>query len=177
MGLIAQLLKSSSTSCKIADAAVAGAMDPEELTALKGPDGERTVSFLFSFGATCMERSGLEWACSMANILQGLVNAVAWRDSLLSHITNSIQSLREKEVLDLSSIFALFVIAGFPEVLSIGNQVKYNENGTEARLGVVLKHYPDKHMTLLIDTKSRKRHSVSFIDYFGTLISFQYTTY
>ena len=60
----------------------------------------------------------------------------------------------------LSSIFALFVVAGFPEVLSIGSHVKYTDVGTEVRCGVVLKHFPDKSQTLLVDKKSRKRRMV-----------------
>ena len=49
----------------------------------------------------------------------------------------------------------------FCQVLSIGTRVKYSELGLEVKDGVVLKHFPDKHQTLVVDLKSRKRHTVS----------------
>ena len=46
-------------------------------------------------------------------------------------------------------------------MLSIGSFVRYNRNGNETRSGFVLKHFPDKSQTLLVDDKSRKRRTVS----------------
>ena len=132
------------------DAAVAGITEDEDNEGR--PDGYRTASFLFKFGAVCLERSGLEWAQSMAGILQRLFNAPAWRQVLQTHMSESILKLKQvlwaaakvrREVItllfflvvrggkrckkllifivcfqspELSSIFALFAIAGFPEV-------------------------------------------------------------
>ena len=64
------------------------------------------------------------------------------------------------KALPTSSIFALFVLAGFPEVLSIGCKVKYTENGAEMKDGVVLKHFPEKDQTLIVDMKNRKRRTI-----------------
>ena len=47
------------------------------------------------------------------------------------------------------------------QVLSIGSHVKYTEIGTEVKNGVVLKHFPDKNQSLLVDKKNRKRRTVS----------------
>ena len=60
----------------------------------------------------------------------------------------------------MSSIFALFVLAGFPEVLSIGCRVKFTDVGTDRKDGVVLKHFPEKDQTLIVDAKNRKRRTV-----------------
>ena len=62
-------------------------------------------------------RSGLEWANSMAAILQHLFNAPAWREVLERHLSVCVSSLTEQTQPHLSAIFALFVVAGFPEVM------------------------------------------------------------
>ncbi len=226
MGLLGQLLHGPALSCAVTDAAIklgdvtpaleTGKSDTEgefsaDETLEEGGDaagaaGEATARFLFSFGAACLERSGLEWAHSLVSILQTLLTCPRWKDVLLRCLSRSIQGLRvicaadadhddvsgvfaqltqdgaeyvtkdaaldyarrrgvergvsepadarleemwskhdtertgrlardafvkfAKEVngcpeseLPLASIFALFVVAGFPEVLSIGCQV------------------------------------------------------
>ena len=52
----------------------------------------------------------------MAHILQKLLNAEALREALLSVMSDSIHHVQTEP--ELSSIFALFVMAGFPEVRS-----------------------------------------------------------
>ena len=51
------------------------------------------------------------------NVFQALLNAPAWRDVLTAQVSGAVTKL---DSLDrppqLSAIFALFVIAGFPEV-------------------------------------------------------------
>ena len=47
------------------------------------------------------------------------------------------------------------------QVLSIGSPVKYLSHGTEMKRGVVLKHFPDKNQTLVVDMMSRRRCTVS----------------
>ncbi|RUS90799.1 hypothetical protein EGW08_001418 [Elysia chlorotica] len=54
----------------------------------------------------------------------------------------------------------MFVIAGFPEVLTTGALVDYTYTSLESQSGVVLKHFPDKCQTLVVDLKTRKRHTV-----------------
>ena len=71
---------------------------------------------LFSLmNAPCF-RSGLEWANSMAAILQRLFNAPAWKDVFQQYLTECIRNLSNNDEPKLSAIFALFVMAGFPEV-------------------------------------------------------------
>ena len=268
MGLLGQLLQGSAMTCAVADAAIrmceaktlgrkkSEKSDTEgEFSAEEFPDegtdavaGETTAKYLFTFGATCMERSGLEWANSLAGILQKLFNCDTWKDVLLRYLSETIRDLKEicsncdsavqsslvsdlnrvfselscenstyvikdvalsyaKELMKdtpsskdedklineiwakydketngkitrenfisfakevkgplmeppLSSIFALFVLAGFPEVLSIGCQVKFTDVGTDRKDGVVLKHFPEKVQTLIVDAKNRKRRTV-----------------
>ena len=271
MGLLGQLLQGSAMTCTLADAAIRmceakksdgnklDKSDTEgEFSADEIPDdsrdtfeGEATARYLFTFGATCMERSGLEWANSLAGILQKLFNCDVWKDSLLRYLSKTIRGLKEicsdcdtaiqsslvsdlrhvcaelsyenspyiikdvalsyaKELMKdvsrstelgdennciyqiwskydkenkgkitrdnfisfakevkgtlveppLSSIFALFVLAGFPEVLSIGCQVKFMDVGTDRKDGIVLKHFPEKDQTLIVEAKNRKRHTV-----------------
>ncbi|CAC5406050.1 unnamed protein product [Mytilus coruscus] len=45
------------------------------------------------------------------------------------------------------------------KVLTIGTLVHFSHLGTE-QTGVVLKHFPDKYQTLVIDIKTRKRHTI-----------------
>ncbi|KAL5009613.1 hypothetical protein ScPMuIL_011918 [Solemya velum] len=161
MGLLGPLL----TKCpaKIADASIEASKRTVSMLvpSVKEVDleGEKTIQYLFTFGANCLEKSGLEWACSVARILQSLYNSSEWKVVLHMYLTRSIQNLAEKP--ELSSIFALFVMAGFPEVLTVGTIVSYSLSGVEKKTGVVLKHFPDKYQTLLIDVKSRKRHTIN----------------
>ena len=43
----------------------------------------------------------------------------------------------------------------------MGARVQYSELSLEFKDGMVLKHFPDKHETLIVDLKSRKKHTVS----------------
>ena len=62
-------------------------------------------------------RWGLEWACSVARILQSLYISNEWKMVIHQHLTDCVLSMTDKP--DLQSIFALFVMAGFPEVIYI----------------------------------------------------------
>ncbi|XP_071131694.1 zinc finger ZZ-type and EF-hand domain-containing protein 1-like [Mytilus edulis] len=155
MGLLGPLLKKSSP--KVADEAVITKDWTSEV------EGQKSIKYLFSFGANCLEKWGLEWACSVARILQSLYISSEWKMVIHQHLTHCVLSMTDKP--DLQSIFALFVMAGFPEVLTIGTLVHFSHIGTE-QTGVVLKHFPDKYQTLVIDIKTRKRHTINdkFID-------------
>ncbi|KAL3875978.1 hypothetical protein ACJMK2_033871 [Sinanodonta woodiana] len=150
MGLLGLLLPKCPS--EVSDKSVASEL------LLEASGGQPTIHYLFSFGADCLQKSGLEWACSMARILQRLYNANIWRNVLHHHLTDGVRNIAQKP--ELASIFALFVMAGFPEVLTTGTLVHYNHTGVESKDGVVLKHYPDKHQTLVADVKTRKRHTV-----------------
>ena len=47
------------------------------------------------------------------------------------------------------------------KVLSIGTLVEYCHTSLETKKGVVIKHFTDKHQTLVVDLHSRKRYTVS----------------
>lgn len=50
----------------------------------------------------------------------------------------------------------------FFQVLTIGTLVSFTQYaGLERKTGVVLKHFPDENQTLIIEIKTRKRHTVS----------------
>ena len=155
MGLLGPLLKKSSP--KVADEAVISKDWTSET------EGQKSIKYLFSFGANCLEKWGLEWACSVARILQSLYISNEWKMVIHQHLTDCVLSMTDKP--DLQSIFALFVMAGFPEVLTIGTLVHFSHIGSQ-QTGVVLKHFPDKYQTLVIDIKTRKRHTINdkFID-------------
>lgn len=47
-------------------------------------------------------------------------------------------------------------------MLTIGTLVSFTQyTGMERKTGVVLKHFPDENQTLIIEIKTRKRHTVS----------------
>ena len=68
------------------------------------------------------------------------------------------------------------VCVAFCQVLSIGTRVKYSELGLEVKDGVVLKHFPDKHQTLVVDLKSRKRHTVSKLTFIFQIVLYDFAS-
>ncbi|CAL1538237.1 unnamed protein product [Lymnaea stagnalis] len=120
--------------------------------------GQLTIAHLFSVGTKAFEKSGLEWACSVARMLEMLFNTDQWKPAIQDYISHCVQNLKHNG--DVSSIFPMFVIAGFPEVLTTGTLVDYNCFSLDSQSGVVLKHFPDKYQTLIVDLKTRKRHTV-----------------
>jgi hypothetical protein len=53
-------------------------------------------------------------------------------------------------------------VAGFPDVLSVGTNVKCTIYGLESKNAVVLKHFPEKRSTLVVDKSTRRKHLVGF---------------
>ncbi|XP_064597879.1 zinc finger ZZ-type and EF-hand domain-containing protein 1-like [Liolophura sinensis] len=153
MGLLGMLLTRSTR--KTADAAVKHEMTN---TVKDAQEGQNTIEYLFDFGAKCLEWSCLDWAWPLSRILRKLYLTPEWKPVVMKHISECMDNLRQKP--DLSSIFALFIIAGFPEILTIGTSVTYDLVGTDVKNGIVLKHFSATHQTLLIDVKTRKRQTV-----------------
>jgi hypothetical protein len=55
----------------------------------------------------------------------------------------------------------LVIVIILLKVLTIGTLVNFTQYaGLERKTGVVLKHFPDKNQTLVIEIKTRKRHTV-----------------
>ncbi|XP_055877134.1 zinc finger ZZ-type and EF-hand domain-containing protein 1-like isoform X1 [Biomphalaria glabrata] len=162
--LMGRLLASSETNrertmslLQMADRSTSRLMG-EETKSMGGIDGLQTISYLFSIGAKAFEKSGLEWSCSVARMLEMLFSTPEWKPAVQEHVSLCVQTLKDN--LTDSSIFPMFVIAGFPELLTTGTLVDYNYTSLDNQSGVVLKHFPDKYQTLLVDLKTRKRHTV-----------------
>ncbi|XP_011420402.3 zinc finger ZZ-type and EF-hand domain-containing protein 1 isoform X2 [Magallana gigas] len=153
MGLLGPLL--NRCDIVVADQAVISKEKEEEKT-----PGLHCINYLFTFGADCLKKCGLEWACSVSRILQSLYSSPEWKAVIQHYLNDCVQMLTSEP--DLPSIFALFVMAGFPEVLTIGTLVSFTQyTGMERKTGVVLKHFPDENHTLIIEIKTRKRHTIS----------------
>ncbi|XP_078317573.1 zinc finger ZZ-type and EF-hand domain-containing protein 1-like isoform X2 [Crassostrea virginica] len=153
MGLLGPLLNRCDTG--VADQAVIS----KETEAEEKKPGLQCINYLFTFGADCLKKCGLEWACSVSRILQSLYSSPEWKAVIQHYLNDCVQMLTSKP--DLPSIFALFVMAGFPEVLTIGTLVSFTQYaGLERKTGVVLKHFPDENQTLIIEIKTRKRHTI-----------------
>ena len=67
-------------------------------------------------------------------------------------------------------MLCLFILTGFPQIKSPGVTVRYLDYGSDEKEAVILKHFPDRLQSMLIDTTTRKRKMVrSYPSY--TLIS------
>ncbi|XP_071500526.1 zinc finger ZZ-type and EF-hand domain-containing protein 1-like [Diadema antillarum] len=121
-------------------------------------DGTGTIQFLFSFGASCLEKSRLEWAALLPTMLQKLCRHPDWKSSIAQQISHSIERLPEDS--SLRSVFALFVVAGFPEVLGHGSTAWYQDANRELNPVLVLKHFFEKGRVCVVDIKTRKMKHV-----------------
>nr|XP_045015573.1 zinc finger ZZ-type and EF-hand domain-containing protein 1 isoform X2 [Jaculus jaculus] len=123
------------------------------------PDGWKTTHLLFSLGAVCLDsRVGLDWACSMAEILRSLNNAPLWRDVIATFTDHCIKQLPFH--LKHTNIFTLLVLVGFPQVLCVGTRCVYMDNANEPHNVIILKHFTEKNRAVIVDVKTRKRKTV-----------------
>uniref|UniRef100_A0A8C1N781 Zinc finger, ZZ-type with EF hand domain 1 n=1 Tax=Cyprinus carpio TaxID=7962 RepID=A0A8C1N781_CYPCA len=163
LGLLGQLLLRISP--EEADAAVAEALtDKFELltfgdgAALDVP-GWKTTQLLFSLGAVCLDsRIGLDWACSVADILQNLNISSQWCAVVAAFTDHCIQQLPQQ--LKRTNLFTLLVLVGFPEVLCMGTQAVFIDNANELHNVILLKHFTEKNRAAVADVKTRKRRTV-----------------
>lgn len=65
-------------------------------------------------------RVGLDWACSMAEILRSLNSAPLWRDVIATFTDHCIKQLPFQ--LKHTNIFTLLVLVGFPQVRRSGGR-------------------------------------------------------
>ncbi|XP_077980047.1 zinc finger ZZ-type and EF-hand domain-containing protein 1-like [Glandiceps talaboti] len=157
LGLLGQVLQRLTP--EVCDKAIkTDEQQKDDSSAVVKYDGSTTAQFLFTFGASCLERSGLEWASVMSDVLQRLCHYSYWKSSLANNISKCLQDL--PQVPKLSSIFALFVVAGFPEVLTLGTPAIHTEASGDTRECIILKHISDVHRAIIVDTKMRKRKHV-----------------
>ncbi|XP_006863340.1 PREDICTED: zinc finger ZZ-type and EF-hand domain-containing protein 1 [Chrysochloris asiatica] len=123
------------------------------------PDGWKTTHLLFSLGAVCLDsRVGLDWACSMAEILRSLNSAPLWRDVIAAFTDHCIKQLPFQ--LKHTNIFTLLVLVGFPQVLCVGTRCVYMDNANEPHSVIILKHFTEKNRAVIVDVKTRKRKTV-----------------
>ncbi|XP_078003749.1 zinc finger ZZ-type and EF-hand domain-containing protein 1 isoform X1 [Phascolarctos cinereus] len=123
------------------------------------PEGWKTVHLLFSLGAVCLDsRVGLDWACSMADILRALHGCPRWRGVVAAFTEHCLKQLPFQ--LKHTNIFALLVLVGFPEVLCVGARSVYLDNANEPHDVIVLKHFMEKSRAVVVDVKTRKRNTV-----------------
>ncbi|XP_035290326.1 zinc finger ZZ-type and EF-hand domain-containing protein 1 isoform X2 [Anguilla anguilla] len=162
LGLLGQLLLRISPAA--ADAAVTEALaDKYVLLALgdgaADTPGWKTTQLLFSLGAVCLDsRIGLDWACSVADILQDLNACPQWCPVIAAFTDHCIRQLPRQ--LKRTNLFTLLVLVGFPEVLCMGTHAIFIDNANERHSMILLKHFTEKNRAAVVDVKTRKRRTV-----------------
>ncbi|XP_066491104.1 LOW QUALITY PROTEIN: zinc finger ZZ-type and EF-hand domain-containing protein 1 [Tiliqua scincoides] len=162
LGLLGQLIRRMTP--REVDAAVTKVLSAKHNLFAAGddstvPEGWKTTHLLFSLGAVCLDsRMGLDWACSMANILQALNSSDQWHAVIAAFTDHCIKQLPFQ--LKHTNIFTLLVLVGFPEVLCMGSRSVYMDNANEAHSVIILKHFMEKNRAVVVDIKTRKRKAV-----------------
>ncbi|KAK7925653.1 hypothetical protein WMY93_007963 [Mugilogobius chulae] len=162
LGLLGQLLLRITPV--EADAAVTEALaDKYELfpqgDVCSDGQGWKTTQLLFSLGAVCLDsRIGLDWACTVADILHSLSTSSDWSIVIASFTDHCIQQLPNS--LKRTNLFTLLVLVGFPEVLCVGTQTVFIDNANEQHNMILLKHFTEKNHAAVVDVKTRKRKTV-----------------
>ncbi|XP_008426375.1 zinc finger ZZ-type and EF-hand domain-containing protein 1 isoform X2 [Poecilia reticulata] len=163
LGLLGQLLLRITPT--EADAAVTEALaDKYELltqgdAACSDTQGWKTTQLLFSLGAVCLDsRIGLDWACTVADILHTLNTCPEWSAVIAAFTDHCVQQL--PQTLKRTNLFTLLVLVGFPEVLCVGTQTVFIDNANEQHNMILLKHFTEKNHAAVVDVKTRKRKTV-----------------
>ncbi|XP_076130954.1 zinc finger ZZ-type and EF-hand domain-containing protein 1 isoform X1 [Alosa pseudoharengus] len=121
--------------------------------------GWKTTQLLFSLGAVCLDsRIGLDWACTVADILRNLNVCPQWSGVLAGFTDHCVQQLPQQ--LKRTNLFTLLVLVGFPEVLCMGTQSVFIDNANEQHNMILLKHFTEKNRAAVVDVKTRKRRTV-----------------
>uniref|UniRef100_A0A3P9L8A9 Zinc finger, ZZ-type with EF hand domain 1 n=1 Tax=Oryzias latipes TaxID=8090 RepID=A0A3P9L8A9_ORYLA len=164
LGLLGQLLLRISPL--EADAAVTEALaDKYDLltqaeAACSGTQGWKTAQLLFGLGAVCLDRIGLDWACTVADILHSLNACPEWSAVIAAFTDHCIQQL--PQTLKHTNLFTLLVLVGFPEVLCVGTQTVFIDNANERHNMILLKHFTEKNHAAVVDVKTRKRKTKDY---------------
>ncbi|XP_069082790.1 zinc finger ZZ-type and EF-hand domain-containing protein 1 isoform X1 [Pleurodeles waltl] len=162
LGLLGQLILRLSPA--EVDAAVAKVLSVKHSFLATGdgstvPHGWKTTQLLFNLGAVCLDsRVGLDWACSMADILRELNSSSQWHSVMATFTDHCVKQLPFQ--LKRTNIFTLLVLVGFPEVLCMGTRSVYLDNANERHDVIILKHFTEKNRAVIIDIKTRKRKTV-----------------
>ncbi|XP_053130784.1 zinc finger ZZ-type and EF-hand domain-containing protein 1 isoform X2 [Hemicordylus capensis] len=162
LGLLGQLIRRL-TPAQV-DAAVTQVLSAKHSLVTAGdgstlPEGWKTTHLLFSLGTVCLDsRVGLDWACTMADILQALNSSAQWHGVIAAFTDHGVKQLPFQ--LKHTNIFTLLVLVGFPEVLCTGTRSVYMDNANEAHDVIILKHFMEKNRAVVVDVKTRKRKTV-----------------
>ncbi|XP_035382867.1 zinc finger ZZ-type and EF-hand domain-containing protein 1 isoform X1 [Electrophorus electricus] len=165
LGLLGQLLQRLPPA--EADSAAAQALADRSELLLPPPSeggatqlhGWKTTQLLFSLGAVCLDsRIGLDWACSVADILRNLNACPQWCEVIVAFTDHCIQQLPQQ--LKRTNVFTLLVLVVFPEVLCMGTQSVFVDNANERHNVILLKHFTEKNRAAVVDVKTRKRRTV-----------------
>ncbi|KAG9341464.1 hypothetical protein JZ751_019274 [Albula glossodonta] len=103
-------------------------------------------------------RIGLDWACSVADILQDLNACPQWSPVIAAFTDHCIRQLPRQ--LKRTNLFTLLVLVGFPEVLCMGTHAIFIDNANERHSMILLKHFTEKNRAAVVDVKTRKRRTV-----------------
>uniref|UniRef100_A0A3Q4AS62 Uncharacterized protein n=1 Tax=Mola mola TaxID=94237 RepID=A0A3Q4AS62_MOLML len=122
--------------------------------------GWKTTQLLFSLGAVCLDRIGLDWACTVADILHSLNACPEWSTVIAIFTDHCIQQLPRS--LKRTNLFTLLVLVGFPEVLCVGTQTVFIDNANEQHNMILLKHFTEKNHAAVVDVKTRKRKTKDY---------------
>ncbi|XP_054611299.1 zinc finger ZZ-type and EF-hand domain-containing protein 1 [Dunckerocampus dactyliophorus] len=148
-----------------ADCAVTEALtDKYELltqgeAAISDTNGWKTIQLLFCLGAVCLDsRIGLDWACTVADILHNLNTCPEWSTVIAAFTDHCILQL--PQTLKRTNLFTLLVLVGFPEVLCVGTQTVFIDNANEHHNMILLKHFTETNQAAVVDIKTRKRKTV-----------------
>nr|DBA33358.1 TPA: hypothetical protein GDO54_001053 [Pyxicephalus adspersus] len=162
LGLLGQLILQLNPA--EVDDAVKKVLSSEHIKQLAGdgssvPDGWITTQLLFTLGALCLDsKVGLDWACTMSDILRELNSSPKWQKVMTAFTDHCMEQLPHQ--LKNSNIFTLLVLVGFPEVLCMGTRSVYVDNAKEPHDVVILKHFTEKNRAVVVDLKTRKRKTV-----------------
>ncbi|XP_058857578.1 zinc finger ZZ-type and EF-hand domain-containing protein 1-like isoform X1 [Acipenser ruthenus] len=162
LGLLGQLLLRIAPAD--ADSAVTEALADKYALLAQGegtPDtqGWKTTQLLFSLGAVCLDsRIGLDWACSVADILRDLNACPQWCNVISAFTDHCVKQLPLQ--LKRTNLFTLLVLVGFPEVLCMGTHSVFIDNANEPHNMIILKHFTEKNRAAVVDVKTRKRRTV-----------------
>ncbi|XP_026036910.1 zinc finger ZZ-type and EF-hand domain-containing protein 1 isoform X2 [Astatotilapia calliptera] len=148
-----------------ADAAVTEALADKYELLIQGEmscsdiQGWKTIQLLFSLGAVCLDsRIGLDWACTVADILHSLNACPEWCTIIAAFTDHCIQQL--PQTLKRTNLFTLLVLVGFAEVLCVGTQTVFIDNANEKHNMILLKHFTEKNHAAVVDVRTRKRKTV-----------------
>ncbi|XP_006806850.1 zinc finger ZZ-type and EF-hand domain-containing protein 1 [Neolamprologus brichardi] len=163
LGLLGQLLLRIPPT--EADAAVTEALADKYELLIQGEmscsdiQGWKTIQLLFSLGAVCLDsRIGLDWACTVADILHSLNACPEWCTIIAAFTDHCIQQL--PQTLKRTNLFTLLVLVGFAEVLCVGTQTVFIDNANEKHNMILLKHFTEKNHAAVVDVRTRKRKTV-----------------